>query len=310
MTMSMSALGSGDVSLRINPAKEGLIDPANGRVERRAVGGFETARIAHLARPTAAGGSLSPWAKGDSYLVLQLTGAARFIQNGQDATLGAGDIAVFDSEAALKFWFAGKQLQLVVCIPREVMSERCPGWEARCSTPFPRSGAALVSSVLHTAFEQAGSRGREAAIADALLTLVASALDGLGEPEGADAEPVPRMVREIQDSLLARLGDATLTPQSIARLHGLSERQLHRVFQSAGIGLGQWIRQARLDRCAADLRNAALHEKSITEIAFGWGFNDSAHFSRSFRAEYGSSPRDYRSAVLKRLPPRGERPPP
>ena len=38
-------------------------------------------------------------------------------------------------------------------------------------------------------------------------------------------------------------------------------------------------------RCAA---------RTISEIAFGWGFNDAAHFSRAFRARFGCSPRDVR----------------
>jgi AraC-like DNA-binding protein len=33
---------------------------------------------------------------------------------------------------------------------------------------------------------------------------------------------------------------------------------------------------------------------SISEICFRWGFNGSAHFSRSFKERYGVSPRDYR----------------
>ena len=34
--------------------------------------------------------------------------------------------------------------------------------------------------------------------------------------------------------------------------------------------------------------------RSITEIAFAWGFSSPKHFSRIFRARYGASPRDWR----------------
>jgi AraC-like DNA-binding protein len=30
---------------------------------------------------------------------------------------------------------------------------------------------------------------------------------------------------------------------------------------------------------------------NITEVAFRWGFNDMAHFSRAFKAHYGASAR-------------------
>jgi methylphosphotriester-DNA--protein-cysteine methyltransferase len=66
----------------------------------------------------------------------------------------------------------------------------------------------------------------------------------------------------------------------------------------AGTSLCRWIKQARLDHCAADLSNPDLRERSITEIAFGWGFNDAAHFSRTFRAEFGMAPREYRSSAF------------
>ena len=34
----------------------------------------------------------------------------------------------------------------------------------------------------------------------------------------------------------------------------------------------------------------------ITEVAYRWGFNDSAHFSRLFKASFGMSPTQYRSS--------------
>jgi len=79
----------------------------------------------------------------------------------------------------------------------------------------------------------------------------------------------------------------------------MSERQLHRLFQASGLTVSSWIKQARLERCAADLCDPRQRERSITEIAFEHGFNDSAHFSRSFREFCGSSAREFRSAALK-----------
>jgi AraC-like DNA-binding protein len=36
---------------------------------------------------------------------------------------------------------------------------------------------------------------------------------------------------------------------------------------------------------------------SIAQIASHWGFADSSHFSRLFKAHYGRSPREYRDAA-------------
>ena len=44
----------------------------------------------------------------------------------------------------------------------------------------------------------------------------------------------------------------------------------------------------------ARLVDQAQSEKSVTAIAFEWGFNSSAHFSRLFKSQVGVAPTSYR----------------
>ena len=44
--------------------------------------------------------------------------------------------------------------------------------------------------------------------------------------------------------------------------------------------------------CIRD-RPGATH-RSVSEIAFAWGFNSSAHFCRLFKSHYGVSPSEFR----------------
>jgi len=37
----------------------------------------------------------------------------------------------------------------------------------------------------------------------------------------------------------------------------------------------------------------------VSEIAFGLGFNDAAHFSRAFRVRFGASPREWRARTSR-----------
>ena len=73
---------------------------------------------------------------------------------------------------------------------------------------------------------------------------------------------------------------------------------MHRLFESETQSIARWIWSVRLERCHRDLADPALAGRSVTDIAFAWGFNDLAHFSRSFRARYGESPRTFRARTL------------
>jgi len=52
-----------------------------------------------------------------------------------------------------------------------------------------------------------------------------------------------------------------------------------------------------LERCRADLGDAALAGEPVATIGFRWGFTDAAHFSRAFREQFGVAPRAYRLRV-------------
>ncbi len=55
------------------------------------------------------------------------------------------------------------------------------------------------------------------------------------------------------------------------------------------------ILRRRLEECAA-ARQLSPAGQTITEIAFAGGFNSTAHFSRAFRQQYGSTPAEYRDS--------------
>jgi AraC-like DNA-binding protein len=75
---------------------------------------------------------------------------------------------------------------------------------------------------------------------------------------------------------------------------GLSARYINDLFQDADSALMRYVWQQRLERCRRDLRDPLQRGRSISEIAYGWGFGDLAHFSRAFRRRYGISPREFR----------------
>jgi AraC-like DNA-binding protein len=102
----------------------------------------------------------------------------------------------------------------------------------------------------------------------------------------------------ISQAIELQLGDGDLTLHQVAEQQHVSARYIQKLFQQAGMSFSQYLRQRRLEHCQADLASIAHRHLSISDICFRWGFNDAAHFSRSFRADYGMTPRSFRQKRL------------
>ena len=62
------------------------------------------------------------------------------------------------------------------------------------------------------------------------------------------------------------------------------------LFRAQGEPLWSYIRRRRLEGCRTALLDPLWRDRSITAIAFAWGFNSMAHFTRLFREAYGVAP--------------------
>lgn len=113
-----------------------------------------------------------------------------------------------------------------------------------------------------------------------------------GGAEGARAALLHRILQRME----AMLGDPDLGIGSLAADVGISPRYLRRLFAAEEMNFAATLKARRLERCHADLTSPLHAQLGISEIAFRWGFNDAAHFSRSFRERYGISAREYRRA--------------
>lgn len=99
----------------------------------------------------------------------------------------------------------------------------------------------------------------------------------------------------ICQSIDQQLGDADLTMNQIADQHRVSTRYLQKLFEDAGLSFSSYLRNCRLERCRSDLVSPSHRSLSVSAICFRWGFNDAAHFSRSFRARFDMTPRECRN---------------
>ena len=103
------------------------------------------------------------------------------------------------------------------------------------------------------------------------------------------------MLARIKDYLLKHLAEPDLSPEMIAAAHHISVRYLHKLFEFEEITVGRWIQRRRLEMCRRDLARQATLGSSVAAIAQRWGFVSPAHFSRTFRATYGVTPREWQA---------------
>jgi len=84
----------------------------------------------------------------------------------------------------------------------------------------------------------------------------------------------------------------------MARLYSVSQEHLSRIFKKeTGFGFNEFITLVRLQRAEAMLKNE--NGKTISEIAYACGFNDSNYFSDKFKKAYGVVPSEVKKKFLK-----------
>ncbi|MEA2868557.1 MAG: hypothetical protein QOE39_3272, partial [Bradyrhizobium sp.] len=135
-------------------------------------------------------------------------------------------------------------------------------------------------------------------LAEMLLTLSRQKLSSAIEAIGIGTQAA--LLHRIYEAIERKLGDPDITPARIAQMEGISERYLQKLFETTGDSFTHYLRERRLQRCWADLANPAEAHRSVSDIAFGCGFSDAAHFSRSFRDRFGLSPTAFRQQQVER----------
>lgn len=230
-------------------------------------------------------------------VLLIVGGEERFGQGRNNALLRPGDFAVWDSRRPIEFAIGSRLDKITLLVPQRLLLgdfPRLADHVARTVSGRNGGGALFANHLRLLARERANLPETSVpGLLASTLNLLSAALTPHAK-EDKDARSVRQRDRldRIQAHILLHLGDPALNPGNIAKAIGVSVRQLHRVFAEAGLRVERWIWQERLTRCRSSLLQNT--DEPVSQIAFRWGFNDSAHFSRAFREQYGQSPRELR----------------
>jgi AraC-like DNA-binding protein len=275
--------------------------PFHGSIERRKVADleltlFSSSAVSFIKNPLVSLNSGSrAW-----IVITQLAGMRRYCQDGKEAVLKKGDATLIDSGRPWSSDCPGDCARLYLRVPGILMQSRVRLNELPVARRISgESGLGPVLFHLSTSlYRQAEELTREegAAAIDAYLRILAACI-GNGRKAPAGANRGIELTSLILQYIDTHLADTALSPTEIAAALDLSVRHIHRIFSRQGSTVGDWIRVQRLRQCRRDLANPRLRAKSITEIAFFWGFNDSAHFSRAFKQRFGICPRAFRSRI-------------
>jgi AraC family transcriptional activator of tynA and feaB len=275
--------------------------PFHGSIERRKVSDLEMTLFSSSALSFNKYPSVALNSDGRSWIVItQLAGLRRYCQDGRVAVLKQGDATLIDSGKPWSSDCPGDCARLYLRVPRSFVQTRVRLNEIPVARRI--SGDSGLGPVLfHLAtsmYRQAGKLTQEegSAAIEAYLRVLAACF-GTARKVPESAGRGIELTSQILQYIDTHLTETTLSPADIAAALSLSVRHVHRLFSRQGATVADWIRVQRLRHCRKDLADPYLRAKSITEIAFFWGFNDSAHFSRAFKQEFGTCPRVFRSRI-------------
>ncbi|MDT3399394.1 helix-turn-helix domain-containing protein [Streptomyces sp. B1866] len=241
--------------------------------------------------------------KSDVFLLVQpLIGFHHVVQREREALLRPGRLALLDATMPCRRQTSsyGPFQILFTAVPRSALGLRTGRVTDRLTAaelPTDDGLGSLTAFYLRRLLRQADDLRPATAerLGSSCLDLITSYVGDLlyEHPEAGDGL-ADALVMRAQSYAESHLGDRDLSPATLAAAVHVSVRYLHKLFADRRLTVAGWIRHRRLERCRLDLSDPVQAQWSITEIAHRWGFTDSAHFSRAFKAAYGITPRDQR----------------
>ncbi|MET0822392.1 MAG: helix-turn-helix domain-containing protein [Aeromicrobium sp.] len=229
---------------------------------------------------------------------LQMSGRAVLLQDGREANLAAGDLAVYDTTRPYRIDFLDDYRMLVVMFPRQLLRVSSTAASEGTARVFSgRSGMGALLSPLLTTLETEllNGGGENPHLNDAVLDLVAACFTQGAQPREPGSGRRESLTLTIKSYIEAHLRDPDLDAGHVAEAHHISSSYLQKLFAAESLSVAAYIRQRRLEQCRRELSDPTHQHRAAASIAARWGLRDPSHFSRLFKSAYGITPGEYRA---------------
>jgi len=171
-------------------------------------------------------------------------------------------------------WFAKKQLNIKL-------------WEGSQLLEHP-----LVHQLLGKIYLEFKRQDEFTSLSVELLLLQLN--EFIAQPSNLKNQKEPTWIKPLKD--LLHQGTSDLSLKILSKKLGVHPVHLSRAIPKYfSVNLGEYLRQLKLKKALKHLLNPKL---SLTEIAYECDFSDQSHFTRTFKATYGMTPKKYRSQIL------------
>jgi len=224
-------------------------------------------------------------------------------QDNREITLTPGQFTLYDSTRPYELGFNGAFSQTIIQMPRRLLTCRLGHTHQLTATVYSndRPLEQLTFEFLHGVAHIVTQVSPDAAdrLCEQALDLLETALaDRLSRLDPQSSSHRSGLLMRVKAHIAAHLPDPGLSPDSVAAALGISTRYINNLLDDEKTSFRRYVLDQRLEQCRALLSSGAQANRHISDIAFAWGFNDLAHFSRSFKSRFGLSPRDWRQRAL------------
>jgi AraC-like DNA-binding protein len=237
-------------------------------------------------------------------MALGNNGVNGVFQDGREAVVAAGQFVIYDTTRPYELRFNDSFSQTIFQMPRKLLQQRIGSFDKLTATTFsgdrPLEGLTYdfllgISRRIEQVDPATATR-----LLDQALDLIAMAFAERMHARSPDQSfHRSALLYRLKNYILTHLRDPELSMLRAAAAVGISPRYASDLMAAEQISFRSYIQAQRLERCRRDLSDPALMARHIGDIAFAWGFNDLAHFSRIFKQRFGASPREWREQATR-----------